>query len=180
MRISKEESVAVIVDVQERLFPHIHNNQQLEKNIKILIEGLKLLKMPVLLTEQYKKGLGDTIPAVRESLDEVIPVEKISFSCCDESRFLAELNRTGKKFVILAGIEAHVCILQTVLDLVENGYMPVLVEDCISSRKKNDKDIAIERARQEGAIITSYESILLELCRVAGTETFKKISGLIK
>jgi hypothetical protein len=162
------------------LFPHIFRNEELERNVEILIQGLNLLKVPLLVTEQYRKGLGSTIPSVMENLTNFEPIEKISFSCCDESRFLKELNLMNKKYIVLAGIEAHVCVLQTVIDLVESGYHPVLVEDCVSSRKEKDKMVAIDRMRSEGAIITTYESILLELCRVAGTETFKKISNLIK
>jgi isochorismate hydrolase len=180
MRITKDNTSAVIVDIQERLFPHMYKREELERNVGILIKGLNLLNVPLLLTEQYSKGLGKTIPSISDNIDNIEPIEKISFSCCDESRFLKELNMLNKKFVILAGIETHVCILQTVLDLIENGFHPVLVEDCVSSRKENDKKIAVERIRSNGAIITTYESILLELCRVAGTETFKKISGLIK
>jgi len=180
MRITKDNTAAVIIDIQERLYPHMDNREELERNVGILIKGLHLLKVPLLITEQYSKGLGKTIPAISEGLENFEPIEKISFSCCDESRFQKELNILNKKFVILAGIETHVCVLQTVLDLIDSGFHPVLVEDCVSSRKENDKMIAVERIRSEGAIITTYESILLELCRVAGTETFKRISGLIK
>ncbi len=180
MRITKEESIAVIIDIQERLFPHINQHETLERNVRILIEGLQILKVPVLVTEQYKKGLGGTIVPVAEKIDPFQPIEKISFSCCDDGKFLTEINRLNRKFVILAGIEAHVCILQTMLDLVENGFTPVLVEDCVSSRKINDKKTGVERMAKEGAIITTYESLLLELCRVAGSETFKSISQLIK
>jgi nicotinamidase-related amidase len=180
MRISVDNTAGIIIDIQERLFPHIFRHEELERNVEILIQGLNLLKVPLLVTEQYRKGLGSTIPSVMENLTNFEPIEKISFSCCDESRFLKELNLMNKKYIVLAGIEAHVCVLQTVIDLVESGYHPVLVEDCVSSRKEKDKMVAIDRMRSEGAIITSYESILLELCRVAGTETFKKISNLIK
>jgi nicotinamidase-related amidase len=180
MRISRHESLGVIIDVQERLFPHIHQHEILEKNVQILIQGLQFLEIPVLVTQQYTRGLGATIPSIAEMVKPFPLIEKISFSCCDESNFLTELTRLNKKFVILAGIETHVCILQTVPDLIDNGFIPVVVEDCVSSRKVNDKKIAIERIRQEGGMITTYESILLELCRVAGSETFKAISKLIK
>ena len=180
MRITKDNTSAVIVDIQERLFPHMYNREELELNVGILMKGLNLLNVPLLITEQYPGGLGKTIPSLSDIKGSIEPIEKISFSCCDESRFLKELNMLNKKFVILAGIETHVCILQTVLDLMDSGFQPVLVEDCVSSRKENDKRVAVERIRSEGAVITTYESVLLELCRVAGTETFKKISGLIK
>jgi len=180
MRISKNESVAVIVDIQERLFPHIYKHKELEINVNILIQGLQLLQVPILVTQQYTKGLGKTIPAISAILKSNHFIEKITFSCCDESNFMTEINRLNKKFVIVAGIETHVCVLQTVLDLIDNGFIPVIVEDCVSSRKENDKKMAIERMRQVGGLITTYESLLLELCRVAGSEVFKDISGLIK
>ena len=180
MRILKEDAVAVLIDIQERLFPHIYQHEQLERNVNILLRGLQFLNIPIIITEQYSKGLGNTIPSISGNFNPFHSIEKITFSCCDESKFLAEFNRLNKKFVILAGIETHVCVLQTVLDLLDIGFTPVLVEDCVSSRKKNDKTLAIERIKQEGAILTTYESILLELCREAGTVTFKSISNLIK
>jgi nicotinamidase-related amidase len=180
MRVSRHESLGVIIDIQDRLFPHIYQHEVLEKNVRILIQGLQLLQIPILVTQQYTRGLGETIPSIAEMVKPVHRIEKITFSCCGESNFLAELTRLNKKFIIIAGIEAHVCILQTVPDLIDNGFIPVVVEDCVSSRKENDKRIAIERIRQEGGIISTYESVLLELCSVAGSETFKSISRLIK
>ena len=180
MRILREEATGLIVDIQERLFPHIHEYKKIEKNTQILIEGLKILGVPIIVTEQYKKGLGLTIPSIGNALEDYESIEKMSFSCCDNENFEAELERVNRKKVIIAGIETHVCVLQTATDLVETGYQPVVVEDCVSSRKENDKQIAIERMRQEGVIITSYESILFELARVSGTESFKAISKLVK
>lgn len=180
MRILKEESAGLIVDIQERLFPHIYGHEEIEKNTQILIEGLKILEVPIIVTEQYKKGLGLTIPSISNVLENYESIEKMSFSCCDNENFEAELERVNKKNVIIAGIETHVCVLQTVVDLIEAGYQPVVVENCVSSRKQNDKIIAIERMKQEGAIITSYESILFELARVSGTDSFKAISKLVK
>ena len=180
MRIIKDNTAAVVIDIQERLFPHMFNKTQLEMNVQILLSGLEILGIPVLLTEQYSKGLGSTIPSIKSSLVKTRPIEKLTFSCCGENRFITELNKINKKYIILAGIEAHVCVLQTVLDLVEFGFQPVLVEDCVSSRRENDKLIAIERIQKSGAIVTTYESILLELCQIAGTEKFKQISKLIK
>jgi len=180
MRIAKENSVALIIDFQERLFPAIHEHEKLAANVPLLIEGLKILSIPMIVTEQYVKGLGPTIPAIAHGLDGVERIEKFTFSCCDEPRFMLELAASGKEFVIVAGIESHVCVLQTVIDLKHNGYHPVVVEDCVSSRKPNDKLMALERMRQEGAIITTYEAILFELLRHSGTDSFKAISRLVK
>lgn len=180
MRLTKENTAAVIIDMQEKLTPHVQNHKDLIERIKILIKGLQALGVPMIVTEQYRKGLGPTIPELTEVLDVGEPLEKMAFSCWDDHEFQKAMDQTGRKQVIVAGIEAHVCVLQTVIDLKEKGFQPVVVEDCLSSRKTADKDIAMKRMIQEGALIVSCESILFELCRYAGTETFKKISKLVK
>ena len=180
MRIIKENSIAVIIDVQDRLFPHIYENIALERNLGIFVKGLKILDIPIIVTEQYSKGLGYTIPSIKSILPEYQAIEKTCFSCCDEQVFRKSLLDSGKKYVIIAGIESHVCVMQTVNDLIEIGLQPVVIEDCVSSRNLNDKKISIKRMQQEGAIISTYESILFELCRISGTDKFKEISKLVK
>ncbi len=179
MRILKDKSSAIIIDFQERLFPVIFEKEKIEKNTQILIEGLNALDIPIIVTEQYKKGLGETIAPLANLLQEASFVDKISFSCCDEPHFMKKLD-SNKKFVILAGVEAHICLLQAAIDLKEKGFQPVVIEDCIGSRTPENKQIAITRLIQEGVLISSTESILFELCRMAGNETFKTISKLIK
>jgi hypothetical protein len=180
MRIQHDDSVGIFIDIQEKLFPVMFDPSTLEKNVSILLKGLDVLQVPNIITQQYTKGLGDTIPSLRESCKHFSYIEKKTFSCCDEPEFMSRLTTFRKKYVIIAGIEAHVCILQTVIDLLDRQYTPVIVTDCISSRKDHDKAAAINRFISEGAIVTTYESILFELCRVSGTDEFKKISGLIK
>lgn len=180
MRILTEHTLGLVIDIQERLLPHIHEHKQVLKNVEILLEGLRVLEIPVLVTEQYRKGLGETVSEVTEKLMKFEPKEKMSFSCCDDDLFMNELKSKKRNNIIICGIEAHVCVLQTTIDLLKKGYQPVIIEDCTSSRKSNDKKIAIERMRQEGAIISSYESILFELTRVSGNEKFKAISNLVK
>ena len=180
MRIQKEDAAGLIIDIQERLFPHMHEHEALAKNNGILVQGLKLLGLPVLVTQQYTRGLGPTIPGMKVLIEGFPGIEKTAFSCCDEPEFIKALAETSKKFILIAGIESHVCVLQTVIDLTERGYEPVVVEDCISSRKPNDKNASIRRMSREGAIITTYESILFELCRFSGTVEFKAISNLVK
>lgn len=180
MRILKEETIGLVIDIQERLLPHIAANSELIKNTEILIRGLKVLELPLLVTEQYRRGLGPTLPEIQQVIDNFLPMEKSSFSCCGDAGFMAELNKSGKKNVVICGIEAHVCVLQTVLDLIESGFQPVVIENCVSSRSALDKKIAIKRMRNEGAIISTYESILFELTRLSGTDTFKAISKLVK
>ncbi len=180
MRILKENALAMVVDVQERLFPHIHDYVGLEKNLGILIEGLKILGIPIFVTEQYPKGLGKTIDSVSDMVTDYPPREKTAFSCCDEPAIMEQIELTTKREMILAGVESHVCILQTALDLYERGFKPIVVEDCVGSRKPEDKRIAMKRLAQEGIRVTSYESILFELCRFTGHESFRAISKLVK
>lgn len=180
MRILKENTVALFIDIQEKLFPHILDKEILEQNLTSLSEGLKVLGIPTLVTEQYTKGLGPTIYPLKKLFGDFPCIEKISFSCCDEPRFMGAIMNLEKKTVVICGIEAHVCVLQTVIDLVQLGFQPVVVEDCIASRKLSDKITAINRMRMEGAIITSKESILFELTRFSGSDTFKAISKLVR
>ena len=180
MRILREDTAAVIVDMQERLYPHMAEAAELLRHTEILIHGLKILGIPLVYTEQYPHGLGTTIPEIHALLQGHEAVEKIAFSCCDEPGFMSRLDALNKKFIIIAGIESHVCVLQTCLDLPGGAYVPVIIEDCVSSRRLSDKQSAINRMRQEGALVSSYESILFELCRFAGSDQFKSISKLVK
>ena len=181
MRILKDDTIAVIVDIQEKLFPHIYDNEKLLSNCLKLISGLQVLEIPMIITEQYTKGLGFTLEGIKTTLGETYkPIEKMDFSCCGSTEFLNTIESFDKQNVILLGIESHVCVLQTALDLLENGFNPIVIQDCVSSRNINDKNVAINRMNQEGCIISTYESILLELCRKSGTDSFKKISKIIK
>ena len=180
MRFDREACVGVIVDVQERLFAFMQQKELLETNLNILIKGLQVLGIPLLKTQQYTSGLGPTIDSVDDAMGGLPIIEKLSFSCCHEPSFMQALEQVGRKRVILAGIESHVCVLQTSIDLLQAGYVPVVVVDCISSRKDSDKATALLRMQAEGVQLTSYESILLELCREAGSDTFKEILRLIK
>ncbi len=187
MRVKREDVIGVVIDLQERLLPHIQDSAALELRVARLIQGLALLEIPLLVTEQYRKGLGPTVPAIADALraggagaalDGA--VDKLSFSAVGDKVFLDQLRTRRKKFVLLFGVETHVCVLQTAIDLIDLDYIPVLIEDCTGSRHPENRRIAIERMRAEGVIITSAESILFELCRVAGAPQFKALSQLIK
>ena len=180
MRINPHHTACLVIDFQERIYQAIHEHGKLSHNVPILLEGMKLLGIPIFVTEQYVKGLGPTVPEIARCIEGIERIEKSSFSCCDEPKFQLALTSSGQSNVIVCGVESHVCVLQTVIDLKQNGYHPIVVEDCISSRKENDKRIALERMRQEGVIITTYEAILFELLRYSGGETFKGISRLVK
>lgn len=176
MRIEREQAVALVVDYQGKLVPVMHEQEELLRRSKILLEGLKLLEVPMYITQQYTKGLGMTVDGIMEAAGTTEYIDKIAFTAYDSVKW----KLRGKKFVIVCGIEAHICVLQTVIDLKAAGYVPVLVADCVSSRKESDKQVALERARQEGAIVTTYESLLFELLKVAGTDISKAIQRLIR
>jgi len=180
MRILRDKTAGLVIDIQEKLFPFIAGNEILVKNSGILIQGLQALRIPVLVTEQYTKGLGPTIQPLQQHLQGIGVMEKMAFSCCDDPVFMNKLGELNKKFVVITGIESHVCVMQTAIDLLEHDYIPVVVEDCVSSRSLNDKAMAINRMRRSGVIITTYESVLFELLRYSGTEEFKAISKLVK
>ena len=178
MRIEKENSLLLIVDVQEKLYHHMENAATLSASILTLMQGAEVLGVPIAAARQYPQGLGDTIEVLRPHIKE--HYDKITFSCCGNSNLLTRLSDSDCKSVIIAGIEAHVCVLQTVIDLKAAGYLPIVVVDAIGSRRYQDYDIALRRMEAEGALLTTVESILFELCRESGTAVFKTISRLVK
>ena len=126
----------MVIDIQERLFPHMYEKETLENKTLKLLAGLKKLEVPLCYTQQYTKGLGPTLPSVQKLLQGLDPIEKIALSCWADKNCQKSLTNQDKDTIILLGIEAHVCVLQTALDLQESGFTPVVVEDCISSREK--------------------------------------------
>ncbi|MFV0342800.1 MAG: hydrolase [Anaerocolumna sp.] len=181
MRIIKEESIAIMVDIQDKLLPAMFHKEELIENTIKLLKGFKALDMPVLVSQQYTKGLGDTVNILKDLLDQDTHYfDKISFSCYEDEDIKMELKNRAVKNIIIFGIEAHICVQQTVIDCLAAGYQVIVVTDCISSRKKTDRKIAIHRYEEEGAILATYESILFELTRQAGNDTFKEISKIIK
>lgn len=182
MRIIRDNTTAVIIDVQEKLLPHMDQHEQTLHKLVTLVRGLETLSVPTILTEQYPRGLGPTVPSLMEAFGEPPPdpLIKASFSCCDDDPFMQRLAGTDRSMVIVAGIEAHVCVLQTTLDLLDHEYTPVVVMDAVSSRSVRDREIAARRLEREGARLTTVESVLFELTRVSGTDEFKAISRLIK
>jgi nicotinamidase-related amidase len=182
-RIKRNDTVLVIIDVQEKLAPVISGIEEVTLNIQRLIRGTHALAIPALLTEQYVKGLGGTVPALREALEAThgySPIEKMCFSslgCEDFADSLATLDREN---VLLAGIEAHVCVFQTALDLLDRGFEVQIVADAVSSRTERNRDIALQRIVSEGAKLTTTEMALFELTVTSGTDEFRAISKLVK
>lgn len=180
MRITKENTVGLIIDIQERLFPVMSGKETLLKNNLILLQGLQELNIPLITTQQYTKGLGETLPEIQSVIKDFSFIEKRDFSCCDESVVVEKLKSLNAKNIIICGIEAHVCVLQTAVDFKEAGLNPIVVMDCVSSRMQNNIELAKERFRNEGIMMTSYESILFELTRSSSAKEFRAISKLVK
>ena len=180
MRIKAEDSLFCLVDVQDKLYPHVTNKDEVEKNLITLVKGLKVLSIPFIVNEQYKKGIGETIPSLKELVQDYPHFEKTTFSCCQNEPTMEAITAADKKVVIVAGIETHVCVLQTCIDSLEGGFEVVLVTDCCTSRKQKDTDMAITRLVQAGVIPTTYESLLFELTLNAKNPVFKEISNLVK
>lgn len=180
MRILKEHTIGLVIDIQERLVPVMEEGGQLIGNCSKLIQGLQVLGVPLMVTQQYTKGLGETVEDIKSVINDFKYIEKKDFSCFGEPVLAEKLALSGAGNVIICGIESHVCVLQTAIDLKEAGYVPVVVMDCVSSRSFDNVDLAMERFRYEGILMTSLESILFELTGSAAAPGFKEISKLLK
>lgn len=172
------ESALLVVDVQERLVPAITDHQRVVFNTRRLIDGAKILDVPVVATEQYPKGLGPTVAELAERLGPI--PEKLTFSCCGCPKIFADLRGKGIHKILVAGIETHVCIQQTVLDLLADGWRVYLAVDAVGSRYAIDRDTALRRMDSAGAVLTTAEAALFEWCQEAGSEQFKAISRLVR
>lgn len=178
--LRKEETALLIIDIQEKIFRVMVNPEILIQNTLKLIEGFRILKSPIFVTEQYPKGLGETESRIKESLEDIVPIQKLSFSCSGAGNLFDTFKTRNIKQVAVAGIESHVCVQQTALDLTANGFQVSLAADACSSRKEIDYNTALTRMRHTGIVVTTTESILFELLNVCGTDEFKQISKIIK
>lgn len=180
MMLSPERSVLVVVDVQERLAPAVHGCDTVVHNVRTLLHAARELRIPTLASEQYPKGLGRTVPALREFLPDSAVVEKIHFSSCGEPGFMQRLDAFGRDQIVLTGMEAHVCVLQTALGLREMGRTVFIVADGTSSRTAANAEFGLQRMRDNGVEAVTTEMVVFEWLQKAGTPTFKTLSALIK
>ncbi|HSW63302.1 MAG TPA: hydrolase [Dissulfurispiraceae bacterium] len=178
--LDRNDVALVIVDIQERLVPAVGAKDDVVRNCQHLIEAAKLLVFPVLVTEQYPKGLGTTIAEIRDALPAYRPIIKTSFSCCGEPTFLEAIKVLGRRKLLLTGMEAHVCVLQTALDLMMEGFEVHLVKDAVCSRTKANWRTGVEFMRDAGAVVTSTETVLFQLLKTAGGDAFKSLSKRIR
>lgn len=180
MKLKKEDTMVLVVDYQEKLMPAMHNKDAFIPRTCMLLKGLKALGVPAVASEQYPKGLGSTVPEVKEALGIVPYLPKTTFSCMDDEGIRTAIENSGCKNVLICGAEAHICVLQTAMDLVAAGKTAVLVEDCLGSRFSHDLEIGLIRAQQEGVLLTTAEAILFELQVQGAGPVFKTISKLVK
>lgn len=179
-KILKRDSTALLViDIQERILKVINENERVVDNALKLIKGFQILELPVLYTEQYPKGLGPTVSVLKEALGTSAAV-KTTFSCSGADNLFPTLINSDLRQLAICGIESHVCVQQTVMDLLANGFQVNVAADAVSSRRELDYKIALDRMNKQGAEITTTESILFELLEKSGTEEFKAISKLVK
>jgi len=175
-----ENVVLLIIDIQGNLAHAMHEKELLFKNVQKLIKGIQVLGIPILWLEQKPQSLGPTIPEIADILSNIQPISKICFSCCDNDRFMQALKALNRKQVLISGIETHVCVYQTAVDLVDLGYEVQVVTDAVSSRNMENKEIGLQKMRDSGVSFTSVETALFELLKVAEGEQFREIIKIVK
>lgn len=178
--ISRTAAVLVIVDIQGNLAQVMFDKENLFADTVRLIKGFRALNLPIIVTEQIPAKLGNTLPQIADEIDGFNPIAKESFSCWDENNFREKLETFSRRHVVLSGIETHVCVYQTALDLIDNGYNVYLVADAVSSRTPENRQIGIEAMKKAGAHVTSTEMVLFELLRTAADPKAKDFFKIVK
>ncbi len=178
--LKNENTAMLLIDIQGKLAHLMHDKALLFNNLRKLIKGVRALDVPILWVEQNPAGLGPTIPEVADLLPDVEPISKMSFSSCRNDRFLQALKDLDRNQVLVAGIEAHICVYQTTVDLVAMGLAVQVVTDAVSSRTEPDKAIGLQKMKDAGATLTSVETALFELLGVAEGNAFKEIIRIVR
>nr|MDO8076105.1 hydrolase [Candidatus Freyarchaeota archaeon] len=178
--LTRENAALLIIDVQEKLLAVMQSKEGIVENILKLIDFAKIVGLPIILTEQYPKGLGPTIREIRDKIPDVAPLEKTAFSCFGAEGFREALEKHSVSTLIITGIESHVCVCQTALEALDNGLRVCVISDAISSRTLENWRVGVERMRDNGAIISSTEMLMFELLRDAKTPEFKEAQPLLK
>lgn len=177
---AREDSLLLIVDIQQAMLKAIESWEVVAGKVKQLIRSSNALSVPILLTEQYRKGLGETLPALIQEIDAPKVFHKEHFSACLESEFIPAVQSFNRKKIVVAGMETHVCVLQTCLDLIKAGFQVHLVADAVASRVNENRNIAIDIMRQAGAVITSTEIVIFQWALRANTDDFRKLLPIVK
>jgi nicotinamidase-related amidase len=178
--LNRTDAVLVIIDIQGNLAQAMFDKENFFPNTVKLIKGFKILNLPVIFTEQIPQKLGQTLPQIAAELDGITPIAKESFSCWDERNFKEQLEALSRRHVVLLGIETHVCVYQTAIDLIANGYNVHLVSDAVSSRTPENRQTGIDAMKSAGAHITSTEMVLFEILRTASDPKAKEFFKIVK
>lgn len=180
--LRRDDTLLVVVDVQGKLARVVHDSEAMLSVLAKLVQGAQILGLPIVWVEQYPEGLGPTVEEIAGLLEQAgaSPIAKRTFNACDQPAFLEAVRQSGRRQVLIAGIEAHICVYQTAVDLKARGYEVEVVVDAISSRTAENKQIGIEKMKQGGVAVTCLETALYELLRVGEGETFKQILKLVK
>lgn len=178
--LTTDLALLLVIDVQEKLYRVIPDNDVLLRNLRNMIQGCALLGVPAMITEQNPAGLGPTIPEIASLMPEAVRIEKYSFSCCADTRFMEILRQSGRRQIIVCGIESHICVYQTAMELHKDGYEVQVVADGIASRSPDNRKLALKRLQSEGVRLTGVEMALFEMLRTARSDKFKAVSKLIK
>ena len=177
--LDPKDTVLVIIDIQEKLFRTIEGRPEIEKNAIKAVKVAKVFGIPIIVTEQYPKGLGPTIPTIAQEIGHFEPIPKTEYSAFGQPPFVNALSATGRRTIMLIGIEAHICVTQTALDALANGYKVHAVSDAMGSSKQKSKDIGLGRMLQAGAVMTSLESAAFDLMERAKTKEFEEITKFL-
>jgi nicotinamidase-related amidase len=178
--LDASQCVLLVIDVQDKLFRVMHQRERLADDLGKLIRGIRVFGIPAIVTEQYPEGLGRTIPEISELLADVTPLSKLHFSCYREPSFTAALDALGRRQVIVCGIESHICVYQTTVDLIAAGYEVHVVADGVSSRTPENCAIGLDLVRRQGASVTSVEAVLFELLGIGSGDRFRAIRKIIQ
>ncbi len=179
--LDRRRAALAVIDLQEAFRPMIADFAALAQRIAVTVQACRVLDVPVIVTEQYPKGLGRTVAEVAEHLPAgTVPLEKLTFSACGVQEFDVQLREHHAEQVIVCGIEAHICVSQTAHDLLQLGYQVHLLSDAVATRLPHNREVAIQKLTRNGAIISSVEMALFELCGGAGTPEFKQVQQLVK
>ncbi len=178
--LQQETSLLIVIDIQGNLARSAADRELLFESARKLIQGAKVFSLPIIITEQIPQKLGPTIPEVAELLEDIVRIPKETFSCCENAAFMEAFAKTGRRQILLCGIESHICVYQTAMDLLNMGCEVHIVADAVSSRTAKNREIGISKMIFAGAYLTSTETVLFELLKTAGSDKFKDIFGIVK
>lgn len=179
-RLHADDAVLVIVDMQERLLPAIHDGQTAVAGTQLMLRAARALSLPVLITTQYQEGLGPTLPAIAELVPDVAPFDKTTFSCFGSHAFCDALTHTKRRTVLICGVEAHICVLQTGLDALSREFDVHIITDATGSRTVANRELGHQRLKNAGAVLSSTEMAIYEMLGAAGTHAFKALLPYFK